>query len=77
MGLLSASRRAIRCRWCGHHYLWGRVRIPRPLRGIKSEPGICEECSGQLAREMDRCHHEGTHRGLLVRAPKVESGAAG
>ena len=77
MGLLSATRRVVRCRWCGGEFLWGKIRVPFPLRWVRSEPGICTTCSSQLVHEMAHHQRREVDEGLLVSQPPARSRAAG
>ncbi len=77
MGLLSSTRRVVHCRWCGGDYLWGRLRVPFPLRWMRSEGGICTACASQLVHQMNHHQHKGAEESLIVPQPQEISRAAG
>ena len=77
MGLLSSTRRVVRCRWCGGEFLWGKLRVPFPLRWLRSEPGICTACASQLVHQMSHHQHKMAEDRLLVPRPREASRVAG
>ena len=55
MGMLNRFLRVKNCSWCHKSFLWGRVQLPFHLVWVNQSHGICNSCSRNLVREMNRC----------------------